>query len=113
MKIYVDVYSSDFDSVYGRAYATEELAKEDECRVGEELFHFSFSLEEFPQINRFLKLCIGSECIITECRKLNIAKEDIVIYRCDFDNENVKKELLELIKQNYNMNFGKWNVKRR
>lgn len=108
MKIYVDVYSYDFDSVYGRAYTTKELAKKDECRANEELFDFSFSLEEFPQVNRFLKLCIGAECIITECRKLNIAKEDIVIYRCNFDDENVKKELLKLIKQNYNMNFGEW-----
>jgi hypothetical protein len=108
MKIYVDIYSYDFDSVYGRAYATKELAKKDECRTDEELFDFSFGLEEFPQINRFLKLCIAAQCIINECRRLGITKEDIVIYRCNFDDENVKKDLLKLIKQNYNMNFGKW-----
>lgn len=108
MKIYIDVYSYNFDSVYGRGYATKEQAKKDECLSDEILFDFSFSLEEFPQINRFLKLCIATKCIIDECRKLGIAKEDIVIYNSNFDEENVKKDLAKLIKQNYNINFGEW-----
>lgn len=110
MKLYVNVFSYDFDSVYGRGYATPKLAKEDECRTGEELIHFSFCLEEYVGINRFLKLCIGAMCIIQECKEKNIAKEDIVIYQANFDGENVKKDLKKLINKCYDMDLGKWKV---
>ena len=108
MKLYVNVFSYDFDSVYGRGYATRKLAKEDMCRNGEELIHFSFCLEDYVAINRFLKLCIGAMCIIEECKSKNIAKEDIVIYQANFDGEDVKEDLKKLINRCYNMDLGEW-----
>lgn len=112
MKLYVIVFSYGFDSVYGRGYATPKLAKEDECKVGEEIIHFSFCLEEYVDvgINRFLKLCIAAMCIIDECKRKNIAKEDIVIYQAKFDDENVKRDLKKIIDKCYDMDLGKWKV---
>ena len=110
MKLYLNVFSNEFDSVYGRGYTTPELAKEDECRVGEEIIHFSFCLEEYVGINRFLKLCIGAMCVIEECKRNNIAKEDIIIYQAKFDGKNVKRDIKKLINRCYDMDLGEWKT---
>lgn len=111
-KIYVDIYSRGFDSIYYRAYETEEKAKEDEGYTKDIVFDGSFSLEEFPQINMWMKLCIATQLIIEELRKATDSKPiNFEIVNCKFDGKNVKEELERLIMQNYHIaNFGKWRV---
>lgn len=109
-KYYINIYSHDFDSIYYRAYDKLEKAEKDECYSEDLLFDGSFSLEEFPQVNKGLKLWIATMLICNEIRKHNLALRPFTILNCDFDGENVSDTLDRLIMQNYNIDFGEWKV---
>lgn len=108
--VYVDIYSYDFDSIYYRGYKELKKAKEDEGYIEDIVFEGSFSLEEYPEINEWMKVSLATQFIIFWCRQLNIPLQDIIIVNCDFDGKNVSKELKRLIKQNFDVNFGCWKV---
>ena len=110
MKIYVDMYSYNFDSVYGRGYPTRKLAKEDECLVNDIMFDESYCLEQYESINQWQKLCIATQLIVRNCKTLGIAKEDIVLVNINFDGKDLSKDLLRMVKQNYDVEFGEYKV---
>ena len=116
MKIYVNacVY---YDYAMCGGYASLEDAKADQCYNGNLVFRDGYNLESI-KANRWLRMCIATMLIVTNCRKLGIAKEDITIcittIDCsdaqddDMNFEDVEKEIQRMVIQNYDVKFGKW-----